>query len=194
MDAMKMNKSAPVIGGVLLLRLLLLLMWRAAHRPVGEGPATPAPSPSPTVVQTPHITRLFPGGKKQWKIGARSLEVNKKTNKGRAEHVTWELMDEKERAYVKAEAPAAEIDMKTKSVDFIGPVTARGKKDESARINKLYFDGPKNRFYGTKGVHIKKGESELTGSEMEIDPESRNFEIKGGVKVIYRSREKILSD
>jgi LPS export ABC transporter protein LptC len=146
------------------------------------------------VVQTPGVTRLFPGGKKQWKVGAKTLEVNNKTNKGRAEQVTWELMDEKQHPFIKATARAADIDMKTKSIEFIGPVTAKGKKDESARVNKLYFDGPKNRLYGSMGVRITKDKSVLTGRELEVDPENRVFEVRGNVKVIYRGEEKIVSE
>lgn len=186
----KMKQQITAIAIIGLCIIFLSLMWKAAHRNNPAVTVSPTPTPTPTTAETPYLTRLFPSGQKQWRITASSLEVNNKTNKGKIKKIVCELLNQNQVPYLKATARAGDLDMKDRSIDFEGAVRATGTHGESAKINKLFYDGTKNRFIGTQGIHVVKEASELFSDEMEIDPENKNIEARGRVMVIYRSKGK----
>lgn len=184
--------------------VLLSLMGCAGKKKrilkVKKPSPTPSASPSPTESKSPIGPIEFmesklqsrEGMRKNWVLSAKQVEYNEKTGFTEAETVECSFYDPDNKEVLNLVARGASVNMKTDSLRFQGSVTMKGPDGETLDVKRLRWDGQKKKLIGEGSIRITRKNSITTAKELIADPELKQIELRGDVKVEYPDADKFL--
>ena len=119
----------------------------------------------------------------RWELQADTMDWNDERSSARAKEVEWWMIDEKDKRWVKVEAPVADIDMDQDMVTFTGETLAtRVGFPETLTVQHLVYKGKERKFYGSGGVVWKRPQAELSAETLTATAELDKVQLKGRVK------------
>ena len=185
------------LQNIYLLFLAVVISWAA----VGCS-STPDPSPTSSPKATPDVMTPTPASTdlpsdtvrlrkttiktrqgQKWEMEADEVDWMDDRARAKARDVTWWLVDQDNKKWVKVVSPEADIDMEGEVVTFIGETVAtRLGFPESLKVKKLVYKGKDRKFYGSGGVLWQRANIELTGETLTATAELDKVQLKGQVK------------
>jgi LPS export ABC transporter protein LptC len=124
---------------------------------------------------------------KYWEMEAKRIKVSQETQKGDASEIHVTFFDEKGNAEMTLSSQGADIDMKTQSLYFKGPVKGHTTKGDTVEIRRVVWDGKQKKLFGYEYVRITKEMAVLTGKNLVGIPSSKYLEIIGDVDVVWKT-------
>lgn len=176
---------------VILAILLFLTGCRSAEDPSQSPTAKASPGGVPSADGTPlsentvrlSKTTLKTKQGQKWEMEAEQIDWHDDRSFGEARVVTWWLLDENDKKWVRVDSPRADIDRTKEVVTFIGETVAtRLDFDEDLKVQHLVYKGKERMFYGSEGVEWRRGTIELTGETLTATSELDKVQLKGNVK------------
>lgn len=145
------------------------------------GEATPSPKGGDTVRLRKTTIKTRKGQK--WEMEAEEVDWMDDRSSAKAKVVTWWLIDEQDKKWVKVESPRADIDMDAEVVTFIGQTVAtRLDYDETLQVQHLVYKGKERKFYGSGGVTWHRETIDLVADTLTATSELDKVQLKGNVK------------
>lgn len=176
----------------LLLIAVLLIGCQRSDPSKGSPKASASPSPaassSPLKGMTEDTVRLakttikFRQGQK-WELEADDVDWYDDRSNAKANNVTWWLLDENDKKWVRVDAPKADVQMDTEVITFVGQTVAtRLGFPETLKVQHLVYKGKDRKFYGSGGVIWNRANIQLTGETLTATAELDKVQLKGRVK------------
>jgi LPS export ABC transporter protein LptC len=130
-----------------------------------------------------HKTTIKTRQGQKWELQADEVEWMDDRSKANAKTVTWWLVDEDDKKWVKVVSPEADVDMDNEVVTFIGKtVASRLGFDETLEVQHLVYKGKERKFYGSGGVEWHRGTVELKGETLTATSQLDRVQLKGKVR------------
>lgn len=174
---------------VITMFLALLILGCQSSGPEQSATPTPTPTtPEGAVGVTEEIIRvkkstIRTSQGQRWELQAETMDWNDERSSARASEVEWWMIDEKDKRWVKVEAPIADIDMDNDMVTFSGETLAtRVGFPETLTVQHLVYKGKDRKFYGSGGVVWKRPQAELSAETLTATAELDKVQLKGRVK------------
>lgn len=177
--------------------ILTILLSLVGCQSSEEPHATPSASASPGSKSTPKAdgtpiaddtvrlrkTTIKTKQGQKWEMEASQIDWHDNRAFGEAKEVTWWLLDENDKKWVRVDSPRADVDRTNEIVTFIGETVAhRLDFDEDLKVQHLVYKGKERMFYGSQGVEWRRGTVELTGETLTATSELDKVQLKGSVK------------
>jgi LPS export ABC transporter protein LptC len=186
------HKALPVFLGLYLASVLLL--WGCAKPqvklpPSGQtaGTASPAATNQEAVqFKSTHLASKE-GGNKYWDLDASKIVYNESSGKADLYKVNCVFWDKIKQPSIKVSAPQGEADLEKQVLRFFNQVKAIANTGEILTGKEMWWNGLTKRLYGKGNIVITKGESILTADELELDPNNKEIQVKGNVKVLWKN-------
>jgi LPS export ABC transporter protein LptC len=157
-----------------------------------KSPGTAVPKPVVSASETPPTLQFKTThleskekGKKYWDLEAKKITYNEDIGKAELTGVSCVFWDKAQQPSVKVSAPRGEADLNKQILQFYDKVKAVSPKGYTLEGDTMWWDGGKKRLYGKGGIVISKNKSRLSGEELEFDPQGKEIEVKGNVKVLW---------
>lgn len=133
-------------------------------------------------VRLDRTTIKFRQGQK-WELKADNVDWFDDRSKAKAKTVTWWLLDEADKKWVRVDAPAADVQMDDEVITFIGETVAtRLGFPETLKVQHLVYKGKDKKFYGSGGVEWVRANVVLTGETLTATAELDKVQLKGKVR------------
>jgi LPS export ABC transporter protein LptC len=152
-----------------------------------EGTRSPATSATPgsddeDAIRLKTTTIKTRQGQK-WELEAGEVDWFDERSRAEATEVTWWLLDEDDKRWVKVESPEADIDMDNEVVTFVGKTVAtRLGFPESLEVQHLVYKGKDKKFYGSGGVVWKRANLELKSDTLTATSQLDKVQLRGKVQ------------
>ncbi len=176
--------------------LALLASVGCQSTPAPSATSTPVAKDSPSGESTPDSqavvdedtvrlrkTTIKTRRGQKWEMEAEEVDWMDDRSQAKAKVVTWWLIDENDKKWVKVDSPRADVDMDAEVVTFIGQTTAtRIGFDETLHVQRLVYKGKERKFYGSGGVTWHRETVDLAAQTLTATAELDRVQLKGKVK------------
>jgi LPS export ABC transporter protein LptC len=133
------------------------------------------------------------GNRKIWSLQANKVNYDETGMTARAEEIIVEFFTEDEQLALSLKALGAVADLKEQSLKFEGKVTAKTPTGDELVVSELKWDGLTKKLLGDKFVRIVRNDVIMTAHSMIADPDLKQIELSGEVKMVYPDMQNFLN-
>lgn len=182
-----MNKTA-----YLSLACAILLLLGGLYYFFREEPALPvAPKETQQAAAQPASNLTFAtssiveekNGKKVWELSADSIEADAAGQLIYLKNIKGNFYQEKD-GKVELVAQEGVLDTKTHDITVQGAVTATSSDGAVFTAPQVRYAEQSKIFYGTGGITLTRGDTVITGNEIEADTALEKVKVQGNAKVL----------
>ncbi|EAX47320.1 protein of unknown function DUF1239 [Thermosinus carboxydivorans Nor1] len=178
-----MKKTTYLLTLCLVLLLAGGLYYFNKDEPLPQAPPQEAKSdPAFNMVFTGNSLVEEKDGKRLWELSAESIELDQKTNQVYLKNLKGVIYRENGDK-VEITARQATLDTKTRDIVMTGDIRAASSDGAVLTAPSVRYAMDDRRFYGLGGVTLTRGDTVVTGEQLESDGDFAKVKVQGNARV-----------
>lgn len=167
--------------------MLCILAWGVYYFLRSESPISrPVVQPkeeSAKMLYTGNSIVQEKAGKRVWEVVAENIEVDAETQNVRLKTVKAVFYQDNG-GKLEVTAPQGAMDSQTKDVTLLGTVKAVDTEGATFSAQEVKWVEKDRKMYGTGGITLTKGDTVITGDQIESDANVEKVKVQGNAHVI----------